>query len=72
MKYISSVEISQNFVASKMQNTNKHNMLQTAGEVICVLQVSWVSVKHYQVLQSKSSHLKLAQTDTTEVRREGG
>lgn len=31
-------------------------------------QVSQVSVKYYQVLQSKSSHHKLAQTDTTEER----
>lgn len=47
-------------------------MLQTTEEVKSDLQVSQVTVKHYQVLQSQPSQHKLAWTDITQVRREGG
>lgn len=65
IKYTFSTD-SKNIAASKMQ------MRFTTGGKQQIYTWSRVWVKHYQVLQSKSSHLKLARTDATEVRREGG
>lgn len=50
-----------------------HNMLQTTEEVQSDLQVSLVSVKHYQVLQPKPSQTGLNQHNPGEEGgREGG